>query len=500
MSDHPHRSAGGHDRAAAEAAAGDAAARVGRLADARTHYAEAVRLRPTESRFHWLLGLCEARAGREERAGPHLQTAARLAPAFAHARVALGNWYLHQGMVGEADAESRRGLELAPADPHALRVRAAVLEAAGDLDAAWALVATLVARRQVTPTVAVLYARMARWRGRSDEAVSLVDRLLADPRLGVGDRYPLHLAAADLLDGLGRYDDAFAHARRGNALAAPPYDPAAHERSFDRLIGYFTRRRLRSIPRPAWRTEKPIFIVGMPRSGTTLVEQVLAAHPAVCGGGEPDFMSHVWAGTVRMLSAAPRDYPDCLDRLTADRADGLAQCYAGPLAAFDGGAARVTDKLPLNFLHLGLIALLLPDARVVHCRRDPLDTCLSCHLTAFRAGHEFKYDLSHLGRFHRQYARLMDHCRAELDLRMLDVSYEQLVADPEPVARQLVAFAGLPWDDACLHAHRTRRGVTTASVQQVRRPIHTASVGRWRHYERHLGPLVAALEATAGLV
>ena len=481
------------ERAARHAAAGDALAAGGQLPAARAHYAEAVRLRPTVGRYHWLLGLCDARAGDEDAAGPHLRAAVRLDPDFAHGRAALANWCLHQSRVAEADAESAAAVRLAPHDPHAVRIRAAVLEATGDLDAAWAAVSTLVDRGQVTPTVGVLYARMARWRGRAAEALAVVGRLLDRPGLPAGDRYPLHLAAADLLDGLGRYDDAFAQATLGNAVGGKPYDPVAHDRSFDRLIGYFTAGRLRSLPRADRRSERPVFIVGMPRSGTSLVEQVLAAHPAVCGGGEMDLMYQVWQATLTELSADAAEYPDCLDRLTPAAADRLAAAYLDPLARLDGGAARVTDKLPLNFLHLGLIALVLPEARVIHCRRDPLDTCLSCYMTAFRAGQDFKYDLAHLGRFHRGYARLMDHWRAALDLPILDVDYEEMVADPARVSRQIVDFVGLPWDERCDRPERASRGVTTASVQQVRQPVYGSSVGRWRHYERHLGPLVQAL-------
>ena len=303
----------------------------------------------------------------------------------------------------------------------------------------------------------------------------------------------LRYAASELLDKLGRYDEAFAQATGANVLRRPPYDPAIHQQTFDRLIAYFTRERITALPRAEHRSQKPVFIVGMPRSGTSLVEQILASHPSIHGAGELDFINRVFAGTLSMLSATANDYPACLDRLTVDIANGMAEIYLRPLIALDPGAERITDKLPLNFLHLGLIALLLPDAHVIHCRRDPLDTCLSCYMTEFALANDFKYDLTHAGLFYRLYERLMEHWKSVLDIPILDVDYEQMIAEPEVQSRRLIEFVGLPWDEQCLRFHESKRAVITASTQQVREPIYNSSVQRWRHYEKFLGPLKTAL-------
>ena len=167
--------------------------------------------------------------------------------------------------------------------------------------------------------------------------------------------------------------------------------------------------------------------------------------------------------------------------------------HLGPFTALKPDAVRITDKLPLNFLHLGLIQIFFPEARIIHCRRDPMDTCLSCFLTYFNRGHEFKHSLAHSGHFYRLYERLMSHWKSVIDLPILDVSYEQVVADPETQSRRMIEFLGLPWDDRCLNFHEVKRPCVTASVLQVRTPIYNTSVQRWRRYERHLGPLKAAL-------
>jgi tetratricopeptide (TPR) repeat protein len=482
------------DAARREALAGDALAGSGLLQAACDHYERAIRLQPDNTLLYCQLGTCEWRLGRVE-AGERFQKAVRLSPRFAVAHAALAAWYLQYGLVQSAEQASRRAMELSPEDNSVMQSRAAVLEALGELDTAWHLVERLVQRGFTSMPVIRLYGRMARYHGQQQQALELVEKQLARSNHAPQDRGRLCFTAAQLLDGLGRYDDAFAQARLGNQLLRPAYDPKAHERTFDLFIDYFTRERLSSLPRASDRCDKPVFIVGMPRSGTSLVEQILASHPAVHGAGELDFMSHVWAGTVQMLSARPEQYPACLDRLTVDQADGMAQIYLQPLIAFNPLAARITDKLPLNFLHMGLIALLLPGARIIDCRRDPRDTCLSCFMTMLE-GNDFKFDLNNTAHFFTQYRRLMRHWKEALDLPLLEVSYEGLVTDPENQTRRMLEFLGLPWDERCLRFHESKRSVTSSSIQQVRRPLYQSSIGRWRHYERHLVELNHWLDGT----
>ena len=192
-----------------------------------------------------------------------------------------------------------------------------------------------------------------------------------------------------------------------------------------------------------------------------------------------------------ILPSAP--YPRFLEAMTIDQADGLAQVYIEPLAALKPDAARVIDKMPLNFMHLGLIGLLLPDARVIHCRRDPMDTCLSCYMTDFSIGHEFAHDLRHLGHFHAQYDRLMKHWSTVLELRLLEVRYEDVVTDLEAQARRMIEFLGMRWSRPCLKFHQTRRHVATASVEEVRQPLYKSSIGRWKNYEAQLAAVWAGV-------
>ena len=230
----------------------------------------------------------------------------------------------------------------------------------------------------------------------------------------------------------------------------------------------------------------------MPRSGTTLLEQILAAHPAVAAGGERDDLQLI-AGALGGWLQRDEPFPGVAAHLGVETARSLETHYRNRLEKAFPGGGRVTDKLPSNYLRLGLVAAVAPGTRVVHLRRDPMDTGLSCYFTHFGRGQSFACDLTHIGHAYREYTRLMDHWRAVRPLPMLELTYEDLVADPETRVRQLLAFLELPWDPACLEFHRQEAAVRTASLWQVRQPLYASSVGRWRRYARHLEPLRRAL-------
>jgi hypothetical protein len=224
-------------------------------------------------------------------------------------------------------------------------------------------------------------------------------------------------------------------------------------------------------------SEVPVFIVGMPRSGTTLVEQILASHGAVFGAGELTDVGAIAQALYRHTPGEPA-YPACMSGLDGTAYAGFGASYVKRTRGLAPDAGRIVDKNPLNFLHLGLIALMLPEARIVHCRRNPADVAVSCYFQNFTRGQEWAFDLGDIGRFHRAYERLMEHWRGVLASPMLELDYEAMVGDSEAESRRLVAFCGLEWDPACLAFHRARRPVRTASQWQVRQPIYAHSVER----------------------
>lgn len=291
-----------------------------------------------------------------------------------------------------------------------------------------------------------------------------------------------------------QYPRAFEHFRTGNRLyrGKVKYSTESQRRYFDEIRKYLDADFMRRNAEAGDPTEAPVFIVGMPRSGTTLVEQILAGHPQVHARGELTIFSSVLR---RRLGVDFRlDFARSVTKLAPAELLQLGRQYLSQLQAPAGSAARITDKMPSHFVLLGLIHVLFPKARIIHCRRDPLDTCVSCFTTLFKNGQAFSYDLRELGEYYRLYEQMMAHWRELLpEGAMLEVEYEQLIRDPGVRARELLEYCGLPWDPACLEFSAARRAVSSASAFQVRQPLYSSSVGRWRAYAEYLGPLQAAL-------
>lgn len=424
----------------------------------------------------------------------HMTEAVRLQPDSIPGHLELAQLLLCGGDSAAALAGIRRAVELAPHDASVQLNLAIALEADGQIEPAMQTVNSLHDAGCRLSRLAVLFAQLAGPARRESDALAFIQDLLRNPAdLPVRERAALHLAAANLLDRMGRYHEAFQQASQGKALRGPRYNPALIERLVESAIAYFTRRTLARLPRATHGSQLPVFIVGMPRSGTSLVDQILASHPQAFGGGESERVYHLWDATVRRLAAPNMPLHESLDRMTVADANELAADYLETIRAIRPAATRFVEKTPWNSLHLGLIAILLPQARVIHCRRDPLDTGLSCFMTDFAQGNNFSFDLPSIAHFQRQTDRLMAHWRSALSLPILEVDYEKLVADPAAQTRRLLKFVDLPWNDRCLRFHETRRAVMTASQAQVRRPIYASSIGRWRHYAPWLEPLRTAM-------
>jgi hypothetical protein len=307
----------------------------------------------------------------------------------------------------------------------------------------------------------------------------------------------LHYALGEAFHGRKDYDQAFIHFEAGNSLRRKQsaYDPKDTSAKIDSLITFFDQERFSAMgSRSAVASDRPIFIVGMPRSGTTLVEQILSAHPQVFAAGELDFLKQL---TQRMtLIAQPStDFPGCLEGIPDGTLQKLAEDYINKLSRLAPNALRVTDKMPWNIHALGLIALMWPNAKIVHCVRGPMDTCFSCYRTYFAENaHAYTCDLAELGHYFAQYRRLAEHWRSVLPVEMWEVHYETLVEEPDIGIRSLVEFCGLPWDEGCLEFHTSGRPSKTNPLE-VRRPINAGSIGSWKKYESHLQPLQEALRA-----
>lgn len=297
-----------------------------------------------------------------------------------------------------------------------------------------------------------------------------------------------HFAAAKYYDDIGEYDRAFNHLQQGSMLNGIKFDKEDYERTLAthmRVADQAFYDKFRAI---GIETELPVFIVGMPRSGTTLVEQILTSHPLIHGAGELADIPAI-SRSISRYTEGDEDYPSCLLGLTPKILQGFGGQYLKKLQGFDPSAVRVIDKNPINHQHLGLILTMFPKARIIHCSRYPLDVCISCYSENFRSGQSFSFSMEGLATFYKGYRSLMAHWQAIAPDRIIEMNYESVVDDLEGEARRLIEFMAVPWDDNCLAFHKTRRPVTTASDVQVRQPIYRSSIRRSDNYARHLGPL-----------
>lgn len=306
-------------------------------------------------------------------------------------------------------------------------------------------------------------------------------------------RLSLHFALGKGYDDLKEYDKAFPHYLAGCKLkrARFDYDPAATAKQFTELAEIFSKENINRLRGSGDASALPIFVLGMPRSGTTLTEQIIASHPDVYGAGELPDLLHV---AHRKTDPAVNTFPENLRYLDHATLKAWGEEYVAGLKQRAPMAKHITDKMPANFLAVPLIHLMLPNAKIIHVNRNPVDTCLSCFTRLFHRKQEFTYDLAELGRYYADYARLIQQWSEVLPAgAFLDIQYEDIVADQEAQARRLLDYCGLEWNDACLDFHKTKRQVRTASLTQVRQPIYSTSVERWRKYEKYLGPLLDEL-------
>ena len=492
--------------------------------EAREAVNHALRLDPRHAAAVHILGVIEMENGSPEKAIQLIKRSAALDPSAYEPHYYLGRTLAHLGRYEEAAATFRKALEIQPDLLPVLEELGSTLQSLGRQDQA-----KEVFRRAITLDPA----RLAPYHHLADidptaltgEEISMLERIFADPAEAMGRVATCGFTLAAVYDHRRDYDAAFAHLKRANDLVkallvegkgeAPPgmvapggeiprrLDPADALAEVARTATLIETtytpeffQRYRGFGHPS---RLPVFVLGMPRSGSTLIEQILSSHPLVHGAGEIDAVAKTmggmrwpgWGyriqasdGTIR--TAEPPKPPARYFR-------ELGAAYVKELRRYHPRAERIVNKMPGNYMQIGLIELCLPKATIFHSVRDPVDNCLGYYRVMFGTANETSYDLGLIGQHYRLYRRIMEHWQRVLPGRVIDVVYEDLVADPERQIRRIIEACGLPWNDACLRFYENQRPVKTASLNQVRQPIYAGAVQRWRRYAKHLGPLFEAL-------
>ena len=458
-----------------------------RGSEALSRYQQAYSAMPENYDINMSMGRANISMGRLEAAQACFERAAGLTDSPAAARFELARTLEFQGSLAEALVQVEQSLQYQPDNVNTRAKYAQIRFKMGDLEAAHREVRALLDQERITPDVVLSWGDMCWHFGDCAQVLAKGRSLIDDQRLGADEEGSLHYLLGRLLDREGAYDEAYEHYVRANTLLSCDFDRVGHSNMLETLMAAYSCDALVNHAQSSCQDERPVFIVGMPRSGTSLVEQILSSHEQVFGAGElnytKDFASELFRGHESELGA-------CLSSVSARQLDVLANRYLDLAGKRAGTAARITDKMPANYLWLGLIAQMFPRARVIHCQRDPRDTCLSIYFQSFTQAHPYASDLGDLAFYYRGYERMMAHWTAVLDLPMLDVRYDQLVTDLEGCTRMMLDFLGLPWNSACLAFHRSKRATATASWDQVRQPVHTRSLCRWRNYQARIGPLI----------
>ena len=470
---------------------GTALAFLGRTEEAIPHYERALALEPAHADAHYNLGIALAAVGRSDEAILRYQKALFLRHDYAEAHNNIANLLATKGKTDAAIGHYERALAVNPNHPGALNNLGNAYRDLGRFDEAMVYYNRAISIRPVSAEAHYHRAEIKTFQA-ADADLAALEALARRDDLPVQKAPFIHFALGKALEDIGDYARSFEHLRIGNELKRGQvhYDERAVAQLFSRIAKTFDGDLLERLEGHGDPSPAPVFVLGMPRSGSTLIEQILASHPQIHGAGELEDLA----------ACLPAGFPESIRNLDPAALRRIGQDYLNRLPALPEGKLRIVNKLPDNFLRIGLIRLVLPNARIIHTVRNPIDTCISCYSKLFTNGQNFTYNLGELGRYHRRYSAMMGHWQTVLPSgAMHHVAYEDVIEDLEGEARKLIAYCGLAWDDRCLDFHKNKRAVKTASAVQVRKPLFRTSVERWRKYEAGLMPLLRELTEAADI-
>ena len=422
----------------------------------------------------------------------HFISAININPDFIDAYRNLAQCYLTIGQFEDALNALDKAIAIKPDYIDAIACKATVYEKQGEADKAYQIIEPwLLKKSEKHPGIGMVFSSISKQLEKQDEAIAYINSTLAQ-KIPEKTEESLHYELGRLLDKLGHHDEAFKHFETANELRPDTFRPAEFTAYMDAIKRIFNWPFMQNAPRASYVSDLPVFIVGMPRSGTSLTEQILDSHPEITGAGE---LLEIDNYTMEMSANLNPNtgFPNALSGISTDLLDAYAKRFEDCLRTSGGNSRFVTDKMPQNYIHLGLISLMFPKTKIIHCVRNPLDTCLSIYFQSFNESHEYASKLKNIGYYYLEYRRLMEHWKSVIKTPIHDIYYEQLVTEPENSVRELLEFLNVDWDPACLEYYESKRHVPTASYDQVRNKLYTSSINRWKHYEKHLAQLIDVL-------
>jgi tetratricopeptide (TPR) repeat protein len=465
-----------------------------RMAEATDSFRRVAALVPGDAEVHANLGNALRELGMHQEAETSYRRSIALNDQFSRAHFDLGGLLYGQERFAEAEQCYRRALELKPGHVESCNNLGRSIRRQGRLDEARECFEKAMT---IDPDAVETYFNLAslrRFEPGQPEPERMEKLVSKVPFLSENSRIRYWFALGKMREDLGRYSASFEAYAQGNRLKHAQISPneANRIKLSDNIRTVFNEAFFSNRPTPIAPGKSPIFIVGMPRSGTSLIEQILSTHPDIHGGGELHDLDNVIYGAATEAGLPAERYPELAVRMSEDAFLQLGQAYIKKVWQLAPDATRITDKMMSNFLHIGMIRQMFPNAKIIHAMRDPMDSCFSCYATLFAKNNlDFTYDLGSVGRYYVRYIQLMQYWQRVLPAgSILELRYENMVADTEGQARRLLDYLELPWNPGCLNFHENKRVVRTASAAQVRRPVYKSSVARWKHFEAQLEPLL----------
>ena len=427
-----------------------------------------------------------------DKAEAYYKRAIKLKKDYFDAYYNLGATYQSKGDHKQAIQYYKRAQKIRPEDINPRSAIASSYEKQGKYDKALEIIKPLIDRNLITPDIADIYGKVCIKNKSYDDAIMVIKKCLTQ-QLNPIHEQALHFSLGDIYDKKQSYDNAFAEYKTANTMRPYQYDRAQTEAGFNYVKTVFNETDAEKPADSGELTNIPIFIVGMPRSGTSLIEQILSSHSEVCGAGELPYLGEI--AEQPFPDNKNLRYPECIRHLTKETVSRLSESYLARLKKHaDSEYRHITDKMPHNFLYIGLIKRLYPNSKIVHCLRNPLDVCLSIYFHNFNHNHPYSDNLANLGHYYNQYRALMEFWHQQYEDFIIDIRYEDLLSDAQANVEKLLAHVGLEWQDNCLKFYENKRTVSTPSYAQVTQPMYTTSMERWRNYASHIRELEIAID------